>query len=152
MLLQFADGDPFATGAAGYSVPTSGPAARRITLQVKLGEQPTTAIVDTGSPLLICHPDLAYLIGFDHSEALESKEVLYRNEWVGGFVHRAQLTLLADQGNPLHIDASVLVPDPEQDFVENFFPASFLGMRNCLESVRFAIDPSDETFYFGERP
>lgn len=151
MLLQFADGEPFATGAAHYSAPASGPAARRISLQVELGDQLTTAFVDTGSPLLVCHPDLASLLDFDNAEALEVKEVFYRGKWVEGFIHRAELTLLADEGNPLYVNASVFIPDPKQDFVDDFFPSSLLGMRNCLESIRFAIDPSNETFYFGER-
>lgn len=152
MLLQFMNGEPFATGAAGYSVPASGPAARRIILQIEVAKQPTTGMVDTGSPLMICHPELADLIGFDHDEALEEREVLFRDEWVEGYVHRVQVTLLSEDGYPVHVDAPMLVPDPRQDFVDDFFPASVLGMRQCLESIRFAIDPSNETFYFGERP
>lgn len=151
MVLQFANGEPFATGSAGYSVPTSGPAARRIILQVEVAEQPTTAMVDTGSPLMICHPELADLLDFDRDEAIEEREVDFRNETVGGFVHRVEVTLLADDGVPVYVNAPMLVPDPNQDFVDDFFPASILGMRQCLESIRFAIDPSDETFYFGER-
>lgn len=152
MILRFADGEPFATGSAGYSVPASGPAARRIILQIEVAKQPTTAMIDTGSPLMICHPELADLLDFDHDEALEEREVDFRNETVGGFVHRAEVAILAEGGSPIYVNAPMLVPDPGQDFVDDFFPASILGMRQCLESIRFAIDPSNKTFYFGEHP
>lgn len=152
MLLRFAGGEPFATGAAEYSVPASGSAAMRITLQVEIEERPTTAIVDTGSPFMVCHPELAEEIGFNPDEALEVEEILYRNEWVKGGMYRASLVILADEGRSLYVNASVLVPDPKQGFVDDFFPASFLGMKNCLESIRFAVDPSSTTFYFGEHP
>lgn len=152
MLLQFADGESFATGTAGYYVPTSGPGAGRITLQVTVDGRSTTAVVDTGSPLMICHPELAQEIGIDPEEALEVDEILYRGEWVKGFMERASLVILADEGDPLCVTVTLLFPDPKQSFVDDFFPASFLGMQNCLESICFAVDPSNRNFYFGEHP
>ncbi len=154
MVLNFADGEPFATGAAEYGFsPTLGSeAAERITLPVEIEGQQTTAIVDTGAPYLVCDPDLAKVVDFDHAGALDAREILIRGLWVKGAIHRVNLVLLADVGESLFLETPAFVPDSVQDFAPGFFPSSFLGLVGCLESIRFAVDPSSRTFYFGVRP
>lgn len=66
----------------------------------------------------------------------------------GGF-HRIQISLLADEGEAVSIEATAFIPDLDQNLTDEFLPRSFLGLTQCLEAVRFAIDPLSETFYFG---
>jgi len=56
------------------------------------------------------------------------------------------MKLLADVGEDLELQATVFVPDVEE-FWGNF-PA-FIGLTGFLERIRFAVDPLNNTFYFG---
>jgi hypothetical protein len=59
-----------------------------------------------------------------------------------GTLYRGQVTLPADEGESLDLDATVFVcPD---------WPGpNFLGYQGLLQRVRFAVDPESNTFYFG---
>lgn len=64
---------------------------------------------------------------------------------LGGFsgrLERTRISIVADEGESLNVEATVWVsPD---------WPGhSFLGYGGLLERIRFAVDPSDNTFYFG---
>ncbi|MCI0489600.1 MAG: retroviral-like aspartic protease family protein [Blastocatellia bacterium] len=150
MLLAFADGEPFATGAAGYdydSLSDSGTSGRLI-LSIEVGGFLTSAIVDTGAPYLICSPQLARQLNLNVSDSLLSEQILIRGQKVRGSLHRINLQLIATEGNSLLLETTAFVPDPETEELGMIFP-SFLGLVGCLERVRFAVDPSSETFYFG---
>ncbi len=51
-------------------------------------------------------------------------------------------------GGSIVLEAPVFVPNLGELRGE-LASLSFLGLAGCLESIRFAIDPKDETFYFG---
>jgi hypothetical protein len=150
MLLTLSNGEHFAMGAAIYdynSLPGSDTSARLI-LQVWVEGQKTSAILDTGAPYLVCSPNLARLVEFDPAASLSQYELLIRGYWIKGNLHRANLTLPASEGESLSLDVTAFVPDPDELF--NF--PSFLGWSSCLEWIRFAVDPSSSTFYFGPHP
>ena len=54
------------------------------------------------------------------------------------------------EGESLAIDATAFVPalTPRQQW-DGELPC-VLGLRFCLERMRFAVDPQRELFYFGE--
>ncbi len=151
-LLKFADEEPFAMGAATYVVSGENEEEQRVTVNVEIEGLSTMAILDTGAPYSICEPELAKEINFDPSEAIRDTTI---STWAGeikGSIYRANFSLMADDGESLFLDAPVFVPDLEgQDFAPDF-PPSFIGWIGCLQSIRFAVDPSSDTFYFMQSP
>ena len=57
-----------------------------------------------------------------------------------------ELRLLADEGDSLTVDATAFIPDVEEYWGD--LP-TFIGLTGFLERLRFAVDPSTDTFYFG---
>lgn len=156
MLLNFDNGEPFATGSASYRydlVPGSGE-AHRIIVQVEVDGDPIEAILDTGGGFFFCKPELAESINIDPAEALGRLVIRIKKESVNGILHRIPITLLNNQnevGEDLSLEVTAFFPDPDQEFEDGFLPYSYLGMHCCMERVRFAIDPSqdEDHFYFG---
>ena len=146
MLLNFTNGSSFATGAANYNRVPGSERSTRMVLQVELGEQLTTAFVDTGKPCLICPPEFASVIGLTAATGL-TETVRIHGRLVNGRIHNINLTVLADEGTPLHMNAPVFVPHYSSEVDGDIF-RSFLGMAGCLESMCFAVDPFMRIFYF----
>jgi hypothetical protein len=155
MLLQFADGEPFATGAAPYSYRpvTLEEATPRIILDVAVGDFETSGCVDTGGVYAICNPVVLPLLGLKPEDGvLVPRPIHWRGVSHGGRLYRVPLNLLAEEGNgnSLTIEVTALIPDlkPNEEWPDDF--PCFLGMHGCLEFLRFAVDPNTDTFYFGE--
>jgi len=149
MLLNFTDGQPFATGAVAFRIPEDDEHTRRITIPLETEENLTEAIVDTGAPYVVCSPNLASLLELNPDNALEKHRLIIRGVVVTGGLHRINLVLMADEGEGLRLEVTAFVPDKNQGLAEGFLPRSFLGLSHCLEAIRFAVDPLAETFYFG---
>ncbi|MCI0393875.1 MAG: hypothetical protein L0332_06090 [Chloroflexi bacterium] len=149
MLLSFRNGRPFATGSMPYEYPPpgSGEVATRILVTVAIGSQQTRAILDTGAPYVICDPRLIPHLPITSTSTLEQTKLLIRGHWVRGTLHRLPVNFLAVEGEDLEVDATVFLPDLEADSWGNL--PSFIGLTGCLERIRFAVDPGDDTFYFG---
>lgn len=146
-MLTFSTGETFATGAMiyGYHPYSDGDLSARIILPILVEGNLTNAILDTGAPYLICSPSLARQLGLDPETALSHHQMLIRGYRVRGSLHRLSLTLLATGGDSLAFEAISFIPDLNENFE---FP-TFVGLLGCLEWIRFAIDPSTYTFYFG---
>lgn len=148
MLITFADGAPFATGAVPYNSYAAGDAYSRITVQVELQAQRSmeiTAIVDTAAPYVMCQREVASYLGLEFSGTGDVDTVNIRGTSVQGSLHRIPISFLAEKGSDLTIEASVFVPERYE------LPHSFLGLTSCLESIYFAVDPLNEMFYFGSQ-
>lgn len=63
----------------------------------------------------------------------------------GGIV-RLNMTFPADMGEDLTVDATAFITDREE-YWGNF--PSFIGQIGFLERIRYAVDPANDTFYFG---
>ena len=152
MLLQFADGALFATGAAPYAYRpvTTGRAPHVWSLTVRLGEIETSAFLDTGGVYLPCSPELARRLGLDPPDGIPTPPVQSGRGRFEGILHRVSLTFIAADGDDLVIEPTVFIPrlKPGEEWPEDF--PCILGMQGCLERLRFAVDPNDDTFYFGE--
>jgi len=149
MLLTFADGKPFATGVIPYAyTPAGDDRTPRILLQVEFENILSTAAIDTGAPYVICAPAVAQLIGLDPMAALEQITIQIRGVRIRGNLHRLTLSFPASEGEPLSVDSTVFVPD-EQSSVDWGNLPSFIGLTGCLERIRFAVDPSQDIFFFG---
>lgn len=80
MVLTFPDGRSFATGATEFAFRPVSPIDRGVRLVVAVAIEgcPTSAILDTGSPYVICAPQLANLLNFDPDAALCVEPFLQR--------------------------------------------------------------------------
>jgi hypothetical protein len=149
MPLSFLNGEPFTTSATTYQhrPATVYETHPRLILRVAFEGMVTLAMVDTGGVYLFCHPSIARAIGFDASAGLGLQTLIFRQERVQSTLHRATLTLLADEGDHLLIETTAFVPEASYDGLSDM--PSILGWHGCLDRFRFGIDPMTDTFYFG---
>lgn len=151
MTLTWPDGRPFATGATAYQYrpATAQERTPRITLEVAIDGVETHAMVDTGGIYLVCHPRLATQLRLEPAEAISGPQVLlFRRAVVQGRLYRLTLTLLAQEGDDVVLQATAFVPELQEEESWGDLP-SILGFYGCLECIRFAIDPRTEIFFFG---
>jgi hypothetical protein len=148
-MLLFGDGQSFATGKMTYEYrPTSQhTASNRLYLRVEINSLPLLAIVDTGTPYVIVQPKYARLLQLDPTEALEEIKLKIRGTIFKGQIHRVPVDLPASEGESMSLEATVFVPETDEESWGDI--PSFLGMVGFLERIRFAIDPDEDSFYFG---
>ena len=151
MLLHYSNGTPFATGATRFIY---GPAHQwdstsRILVPVQIEGVLVTAMVDTGAPFVVCPPDTAQEAGI----VVDEEALATLLQWHGhhtGHVLRRTMTLVAEQGHSMTLEARIFVPDAiSAEAWKGGRRAFVLGM-GCLENVRFAVDSGQNLFYFGE--
>jgi hypothetical protein len=149
MVLQFADGRPFATGACPYwdQLSLDRTETPRILVAIWIGDSQTQAVVDTGGVYLVCDPEIPDLLDLNPSASLGVTTLLIRGYEYVGYLHRLTIALPAEEGESLELEVTAFVPrlDSGQEWR---FP-SFLGLQGCLEFLRFAVDPGANVFYFG---
>jgi hypothetical protein len=142
-MLRLDNGTVFATGSAPYNfLPEGNP---RLQVQIEIDGQKLSAAVDTAAPYFICNVATAESLGITAEDHLGVRELSTRKGVVSGKLYRIPLVLLATEGESVEIDATTFVPNDEMWNAEPLF----LGLFNCLDRVRFAVDPAAEKFYFG---
>jgi hypothetical protein len=143
-MLRFADGTAFASGSAPYNyLPEESP---RLQIQIELDGQRFSAAVDTAAPYFICNLAVAELLGMTTAEHVGAVTLSTRKGLTTGRLYRTVLMLIATEGESLEIEVTTFVPG---DQTWNDEPV-FLGLFNCLDRVRFAVDPAADRFYFGK--
>lgn len=109
----------------------------------------TPMILDTGAPWCILDPEIAAELGMDPNLGYVPKQRIFlRGTKHKGGILRIRITVPADQGNNLVIEAPVFVPILQPD--ESWNNPNFIGINGFLSWVRYAIDPGDNSFYFAE--
>lgn len=148
MILTFSNGEPFATGAIRYDYrpATERETTNRMILAIDIEGYITEAVVDTGAPYPVIAPRVARQVGLDRVTPLEREVMLIRGIRMEGGIVRLNMTLPADLGEDLTVDATAFIPDREE-YWGNF--PSFIGQIGFLERIRYAVDPAKDTFYFG---
>jgi len=146
-LLYFTDGTPFAIGKVqfGYRPASRTDAESRIHIPIRLGDNQTSAVLDTASPFVVLPPGIAKHSRFE--EHCGQIKLLIRGDSPSGNLYRMPVTFLADEGDNLTVSATVFVPILSDD--ELWDLPAFIGLSGCLERMRFAVDVLSETFYFG---
>ncbi len=148
MLLRFDDRTPFATGKLGYNRVRGSEQSTRIVLEVDIGEQLTTAFLDTGMPLVVCSPDYAAVIGLNPADGIK-EEARIRGRLMWGKIHSINVSFPYDEGAPLLLGGVLaFVPDNVNDVGDDLKDRAFIGMFACLDVMRFAVDPRNTMFYF----
>ncbi len=106
------------------------------------GEVPTPLVarVDTAAPYVILNSELNRQIGLNMtSDQIPLHTAAGRKE---GSLERVPITLIAEGGESLEVDATLFVCD-------DWDRGSFLGYGGLLERIRVAVDPSSRKYYFG---
>jgi hypothetical protein len=100
------------------------------------------AQVDTGAAWSILDPLLAEKLGLLSLEGPRTR-LSTRFGLLRGTLIRSTVTFLADEG--IHLDTSATF------FISPDWPPgrTFLGYSGLLDSIRFAVDPQANHFYFG---
>jgi hypothetical protein len=111
-MLRFESGANFASGVTKYSFePAADP---KLNVQVEIDGIQTLAVVDTAAPYLVCSLWLATQLDLSSADKIGSKQIdTYRGTLRGG-LYRLALQVLASEGNGIEIQATAMVPNPDQ--------------------------------------
>lgn len=147
-LIQYSDGESFATGVINYYIGQQDEVdTDRLCIKVQIGGKHTIAVIDTGGYYVICDPELATFLSPLLIDPLGDTKLEIRGVKFHGKLYRLAVILPAKEGSSLEVDSTVFIPElrPEQKW--NL--PSFLGFHGFLERIRFAVDPDRSLFYFG---
>ena len=100
------------------------------------------ALLDTGAHFCLLNEAVAGLLQDHLSEGLGSVTLRTAYGPAHGELYRHQITLVADEGESLDIEATVFVPS-------GWNGPCFLGYAGVFDRVLFAINPGLNLFYFG---
>jgi hypothetical protein len=110
----------------------------------RVGHRPEEyyALLDTASQWCILPPTIAHVRGYDLEVEGETR-LHTRFGALSGELIRLPMVLVADEGEPTEVEATwFLSPD--------WLGPLVIGWKGCLERIRFAFDPREDTFYFAE--
>jgi hypothetical protein len=115
-----------------------------ITVACRVGSLPgrTYALLDTAGEWCVLTPAQATELGLEPGADLPPAVLSTRFGAIRGRIERLPVTLLAQEGEDLTLDATWFVS-------EDWPGPPVIGWKGCLERLRFALDPDDESFYFG---
>ena len=151
MLLSFADRTAFALGSTRFRrsfVP--GSALARILIEIAIDGVVAVAAIDTGGAFLVCDPEVGNRVGLRPASALGERVVNIRGQSYPGHLYRQTIEVPATRGSRLRFQGNVFVPELRPG--ETWVLPSIMGFQGFLEFIRWAIDPLDDTFYFGPVP
>jgi hypothetical protein len=116
----------------------------KVYVKIRFGglDHTTLAQVDTGAAWSVLPPDLAKAAQVE-AEAGEPTKLSTRMGIKTGFLLRAPFVLVAEEGESLETEGTFFVPSDWP------LGLSFLGYAGLLDSIRFALDPQANDFYFG---
>jgi hypothetical protein len=123
----------------------------RIVVPIRLEEvpYPLMAVVDTGAPWCVLDPNVARQVGIPGRDRYTPEEPLrVRGIQYSGRLVRMGIGLPVEDGKGIEVDATVFVPSLPSG--ERWPHPNFLGLTGFLERIRFAIDPEENVFYFGQ--
>jgi hypothetical protein len=144
-MLKTLDGAHFATGRTRFLDEDS--TAYEGTAKIFVKIEPSNlgfyvlAQLDTGCPWSILNPTIADAMKLTDEEG-QPEKLNTRFGTVDGQLKRTRITILADDGDSIEVEATVFVPT-------EWSAGNFLGYGGLLERVRFAVDPQENFFYFG---
>ena len=139
-------GEPFATGASKYLDTHPEHPEDRPRIYVKFRSDGldgwALALLDTGGHFCILNRSVAKQVEDRLTDQLGEVTLQTARGPVRGDLHLLNVTLVAEQGEDLEIDAVVFVA-PEWE------GPCFIGYSGMLDRLRWALDPDVNTYYFG---
>jgi len=101
------------------------------------------ALLDTGAEWCVAAPALAAAFGWSDGERIADATLSTRFGSMEGYLARVSLLLPALEGSDVRVEATC--------FIAEHWPGPLvIGWKGCLERIRFALDPVDESFYFAD--
>lgn len=142
--MLFRDGGLFCGGRSRFLDNTPGGSEGTAKVYVKIVPEALgdvlVAQLDTGAAWSVLDADVADAMSLLNGDGVPAR--LSRGWEFDGRLHRIWIDLLADEGDSFGFEATVWV-SPE------WRRGNFLGYEGFSNRIRFAIDPSDNSFYFG---
>ena len=143
------EGANFTVGRSRFSdsLPGSGEATSKVYVKVQPSAWPGALLaqLDTGAPWSVFEPEIAESIGVLNGSG-EVVELDTRFGRKRGRLERVVVTILADEGESLNVEATIFVC---QDWPDRM---NFIGYNGLLERIRIGLDPPAYFFYFGPIP
>jgi hypothetical protein len=139
-------GDRFTSGRAKFSdsSPFRNEPTAKIYVKVQFGDllEFQIAQLDTGAAWSILAPDVARAI---HVPLRTGDPARFITPFgiKDGHLVRVPLKIVADEGDPLDTEGTFFITEDWPDGL------NFLGYSGLLDSMRFALDPRRNHFYFG---
>ena len=100
------------------------------------------ALLDTGGHFCVLGPAVASILEEHLTGGLEHATLMTARGRIQGRLYRHRIDLLADDGDDLGVEATVLVSPDWQG-------PSVIGYTGMLDRIRFAVDPPANRFHFG---
>ena len=145
-MLQLAGGD-FSSGRATFfdSLPATQNRSARVYVRVAVPgmDEAFLALLDTGAEWSILDREIAEQIGIADGEG-DTITLRHKEGVTPGRLVRTTVTMIADEGVGLDVDATVFVPN-------DAWPSgrSFIGYSGFLEKIRIGLDAQRNDLYFG---
>ena len=142
------EGEPFSVGRATYfdTPPASPGGSSRIYVRIELegDDGPVMlALLDTGAEWSVLEREIAENVGLTDADG-QAITLKHKNGESSGKLVKANVRVLADEGEDLVVEATVFVPDENHDI-----GGTFVGYTALLEQVRLGLDPQNNQIYFG---
>ena len=140
----------FASGVTRYEDHYPGyEESARVVIEVHVESgYPVPAIVDTAAPWCVLDPEIVQrLQAFGPVDYDPTTRLIIRQGSFEGRLLKLNLSLQAEQGDDLLVDATVFVPSLGRG--EQWPHPNFIGLDGFLSRIRFAVAPSENAFYFG---
>jgi len=139
------DGTEFASGRSRFLDYSPGSRERTPKIFVKIQPESVDGVIfaqlDTGAAWSMLNAEIAETLSLLGRQG-EPVEMSTRLGKFNGHLERTSLAIVADDGESVSVEATV--------WVSSEWPGgTFLGYGGLLERIRFAVDPSDNSFYFG---
>jgi len=148
-MLFFANGSSFSTGKTSCEIrpiPGIRQDANRLIIPISIENVFVRAVVDTGGVYLIIEPSIAEELGLDSQGAIKSETLSIRGNRIEGLLHRVTMRVQAEVGEDLIQEVTAFIPTvTAEEWGET---PTFLGLTGCLERLKFAVDPTEDQFYF----
>ena len=143
------EGEPFSVGRATYldTSPASPGGSSRIYVKIEVegddGSVMPLALLDTGAEWSVLEREIAESVGLTGADG-QAIRLKHKNGESSGKLVKANVRLLADEGEDLVVEATVFVPDEHHNV-----GGTFVGYTALLEQVRLGLDPQNNQIYFG---
>jgi hypothetical protein len=145
-MLQLAN-EPFSSGRAAFldSLPATEHRSARIYVRVAVPgmEEAFLALLDTGAEWSVLDREIAEQVGLADAEG-DTITLRHKDGVTPGKLVRTTITMIADEGLGLDVEATVFVPHGAWPSGRNF-----IGYSGFLEKIRLGLDPQRNDVYFG---
>ena len=151
------EGEPFSVGRAKYldTPPASPGESSRIYVKIEFegdnGPVMPLALLDTGAEWSVLEREIAESVGLTGADG-QAITLKHKNGTSSGKLVKANVRLLADEGEDLVVEATVFVPDEHHDVgqrdIGGVHSAARTG-RGLGVGTRLTLDPQNNQIYFG---